>query len=43
MSMSFDSYADFFAGSFIQDVITEHQLRLLIFDPEREEVVLWIN
>ena len=43
LAVSFDSYADFFSGSFIQDVIAAHQLRLLIFDPEREEVVLWIN
>lgn len=43
LAVSFDSYTDFFTGSFIQDVIAEHQLRLLIFDPEREEVVLWIN
>ena len=43
LAVSFDIYDDFFTGSFIQEVIAEHQVRLLIFDPLREEVVLWIN
>jgi hypothetical protein len=43
LALSFDIYDDFFTGSFIQEVIAEHQLRLLIFDPQRKEVVLWIN
>ncbi|WP_143171071.1 element excision factor XisH family protein [[Phormidium ambiguum] IAM M-71] len=36
-------YDDFFTSSFIQEVIAEHQLKLLIFEPNREEVVLWID
>ena len=43
LAVSFDIYDDFFTSSFIQEVIAEHQVRLLIFDPNREEVVLWIN
>jgi len=43
LAVSFDIYDDFFTGNFIQEVIAEHQVKLLIFDPEREEVVLWIN
>jgi hypothetical protein len=43
LAVSFDIYDDFFSSSFIQEVIAEHQVRLLIFDPLIEEVVLWIN
>ncbi|OKH36607.1 fatty-acid oxidation protein subunit alpha [[Phormidium ambiguum] IAM M-71] len=43
LAVSFDIYDDFFTRSFIQEVIAEHQLKLLIFEPNREEVVLWIN
>lgn len=43
LAVPFDIYDDFFASSFIQEVIAEHQLKLLIFEPNREEVVLWIN
>ncbi|WP_338022920.1 element excision factor XisH family protein [Argonema galeatum] len=34
-------YDDFFSRKFIQRVIAEHQLKLLIFNPEQEEIVLW--
>ena len=43
LAVSFDVYDDFFRSSFIQEVIAEHQLRMLIFDSQREEVVLWIH
>ena len=36
-----DVYEDFFMRRFIQRVIAEHQLKLLIFNPEREEIVQW--
>lgn len=36
-------YESFFRREFIQDAIAEHQLKLLIFDPNKEEVVLWKN
>ncbi len=36
-----DVYDDFFRRRFIQRVIAEHQLKLLIFNPEREEIVQW--
>lgn len=38
-----DAYNDFFARRFIQRAIGEHQLKLLIFNPNREEVVQWRN
>ena len=43
LAVSFDVYDDFFRSSFIQEVIAEHQLRILVFDSQREEVVLWIH
>jgi hypothetical protein len=41
LAISQDIYQDFFAISFIQEVIIEHQLKLLIFNPIKEEIVLW--
>ena len=43
LAVSFDVYEDFFRSSFIQEVIAEHQLRILVFDSQKEEVVLWIH
>ena len=43
LAVSFDIYDDFFTSSFIQEVIADHQLKLLIFDPDIEKIVLWIN
>lgn len=43
LAVSFDVYDDFFRSSFIQEVIVEHQLKMLVFDSQREEVVLWIH
>ena len=43
LAVSFDVYDDFFRSSFIQEVIAEHQLRMLVFDSQKEEVVLWIH
>ncbi|MDQ4076776.1 MAG: fatty-acid synthase [Chloroflexota bacterium] len=36
-------YQDFFRQEAIQEVIGEHHLSLLIFDPETEEVIRWIS
>lgn len=36
-----DIYNDFFARRFIQDVILEYQVKLVVFDPVRQEVMLW--
>lgn len=41
LAVSFDIYDDFFTSDFIQEVIVEHRIKLLIFDPQTEEVVLW--
>lgn len=36
-----DVYKEFFMRRFIQRVIVEHQLKLLIFNPTQEEIVQW--
>jgi hypothetical protein len=36
-----DVYKEFFIRRFIQRVIVEHQLKLLIFTPTQEEIVQW--
>jgi hypothetical protein len=36
-----DVYNEFFSRRFIQRVIVEHQLKLLIFNPTQEEIVQW--
>ena len=41
LAISEDIYQDFFLRPFIQEVIVEYQLKLLIFSPIKEEVLLW--
>jgi hypothetical protein len=43
LAVAIDIYEEFFNRRFIQRVIAEHQLRFLIFNLEREEIVLWRN
>ncbi|OYE03920.1 XisH family protein [Nostoc sp. 'Peltigera membranacea cyanobiont' 232] len=41
LAIGYEIYKDFFLIPFIQEVITEHQLKLLIFEPIKQEIVLW--
>ncbi|ACK72734.1 XisH protein [Gloeothece citriformis PCC 7424] len=43
LAIPLDVYDDFFSRKFIQRIIVEYQLKLLIFNPEQEEIVLWKN
>jgi hypothetical protein len=36
-----DVYDEFFRRRFIQRAIDEHQLKLIIFNPTKEEIVRW--
>jgi len=36
-----DVYDEFFRRRFIQRIIIEYQLKLLIFNPEKEEILQW--
>jgi glucose-6-phosphate 1-dehydrogenase len=38
-----DTYETFFQQPFTQAVIQENRLRLVIYSPEREEIVLWMD
>jgi hypothetical protein len=35
--------ADFFRQPAIQDIVAAHAMRLLVFEPKREEIVAWIS
>jgi XisH protein len=41
LAITSDVYDDFFQRRFIQRVIAKHQLKLLIFNAQQEEIVLW--
>jgi hypothetical protein len=36
-------YQDFFLRPAIQDIISDHAISLLVFDPKTEEIVQWIS
>ena len=38
-----DVYQDFFKQPAIETIIDDHQISLLVFEPQEEEVVLWIR
>ena len=42
LAVSIDIYDEFFTRKFIQGVIVEYQLKLIVFDQNKEEIVLWI-
>jgi hypothetical protein len=41
LAISKDIYEDFFCISLIQQLILQHQIKLLIFNPIQEEIFLW--
>ena len=41
LAIDVDVYNDFFSRLFIQDVLKEYAIKLLIFDFMKEEIVLW--
>jgi hypothetical protein len=43
LAVAQDIYEDFFRQPAIQDIVAAHQMRLLIFDPTREDIVAWIS
>ena len=38
-----DIYQDFFSEPAVQYIISEQKIRLIIFDPEKPEIVAWIK
>jgi len=41
LAINQDVYNDFFCNRFIQELIAEHQLKLLIFDAIQQGIILW--
>ncbi len=41
LAISYEIYTDFFMIPVIQEIIAEHQLKLLIFESLKQEIVLW--
>jgi hypothetical protein len=43
LAIAQDVYRDFFRQPAIQEVVLDHQIRLLVFEPETQEVIEWIS
>lgn len=43
LAVAQDIWQDFFMKPAVQDIIADHQIRILVFDPQAEEVMQWIN
>ncbi len=43
LAIALDIYQDFFQQPAIQEIIADHQIRLIVFEPETEEIVQWIS
>lgn len=43
LALSEEAYRVFFVQDIVQRILTRHQVRLIVFDPEREVIVLWKN
>jgi hypothetical protein len=43
LAIPVDVYNEFFSRKFIQRIVGEYQLKLIIFNPEQEEIVTWKN
>ncbi|MEI6442176.1 MAG: XisH family protein [Nostocales cyanobacterium ELA583] len=41
LAISQDIYQEFFTDSFIQTVLQTYEIKLLVFDMKKEEIVLW--
>lgn len=43
LAVTDDVYQVFFSKPFIQSALTHHQIKLLVFNPEIQEITLWKN
>jgi hypothetical protein len=43
LAIAQDVYQEFFQRPAIQDIITDHQISLLVFEPTSEEIIQWIS
>lgn len=37
-----DVYASFFSKQFVKRAIKHHQIKIIVFNPENEEIVQWL-
>ena len=43
LAVPIETYQDFFQLSFVQRTLDRYQIKLIIYDPKREEIRLWIK
>jgi hypothetical protein len=43
LAIPLDAYSTFFAQPFVQQILQQYLVALLVYDPAGEEVVQWIN
>jgi hypothetical protein len=43
LAVPIETYQDFFQLSFVQRSLHRYQIKLIIYDPKREEIRLWIK
>ncbi|MCC5612300.1 hypothetical protein LC612_37670 [Nostoc sp. CHAB 5834] len=43
LAVPIDAYSSFFTIRLVQNIIRIHQLKLIVYNPETEEIVEWIN
>ncbi|MCC5621437.1 element excision factor XisH family protein [Nostoc sp. CHAB 5715] len=43
MAISQDIYQDFFIDSFIKSVLERYEIKLFVFNIQKQEIVLWKN
>lgn len=43
LAIPYDIYITFFQSKFVQTIIEIHQLKLIVYNPNIEEIVQWIN
>ena len=43
LAIAEDVYQDFFQRPAIQEIIRDHEINLIVFEPKSEEILQWIN
>ena len=43
LAVANDIWQDFFLKPAVQDIIADHQIAILVFDPDKEEIIQWIS
>lgn len=43
LAISEEAYQDFFQKPAIQDIVSDQEIYLVIFDPDREVIIQWLN